>query len=93
MIMMAETVGDNVKLPEMQKLLREKGQDAILVDLFYGVEELPGDDGHYKIHFTRRERMVNHPLVTGTLYVQSKGFRVLGFEGILKGAGFPDLLP
>ena len=22
--------------------LREKGQDAILVDLFYGVEELPG---------------------------------------------------
>ena len=23
--------------------LREKGQDAILVDLFYGVEELPGD--------------------------------------------------
>ena len=49
------------------------------------VEELPGDDGYYKIHFTRRERMVNHPLVTGTLYVQSKGFRVLGFEGRMSG--------
>lgn len=30
MIMMAETVGDNVKLPEMQKLLREKGQELDL---------------------------------------------------------------
>ena len=30
MFMMAETVGDNVKLPEMQKLLREKGQELDL---------------------------------------------------------------
>ena len=30
MIMMAETVGANVKLPEMQKLLREKGQELDL---------------------------------------------------------------
>lgn len=30
MVMMAETVGDNVKLPEMQKLLRERGQELDL---------------------------------------------------------------
>lgn len=39
-----------------------------------------GED-FFKIHFTRNKDRYNRGLVVGTLYVQAKGYKVLGFEG------------
>lgn len=45
------------------------------------VEELSGEEGYYKISFARRDLALMVPIVVGTLYVQSKGYKLLGFEG------------
>ena len=46
------------------------------------IEEYTEDgEDFFRIHFTRNDRRYNSGLLVGTLYVQAKGYRVLGFEG------------
>ena len=44
-------------------------------------EYTEGGETFYKINFQRNERTYSGPMIEGTLYVQAKGYKVLGFEG------------